>query len=64
MWSSSAFRDTCMRICAVFAWGLKIFTTKKARLVRETQSQFALMSSCASSSVVVELLTKLLPFKV
>ena len=38
------------------AWGLKIFTSKKVRLNRPPQSPFALMSSRASSSVVVVLL--------
>ena len=52
--SLCSFRD-------VLACGLKIFTSKKARLNREPQSSFALMLSRVSSSVVVELLTKLSP---
>ena len=47
-----SFRD-------VVAWGLKFYTSKKVRLNREPQSPLALMSNRASSSVVVELLTKL-----
>ena len=38
------------------AWGLQNFTSKKVRLNRPPQSPFALMSSPASSSVVVVLL--------
>ena len=39
--------------------GLKIFTSKKAQLNQESQSPFALISGRASSSVVVEMMTKL-----
>ena len=40
------------------AWRLKISTSKKVRLNRPPQSPFALMSSRASSSVVVVLAVK------
>ena len=42
----------------LFALGLKIFASKQVRLKRQT---FSLMSSWASSSVVVELLGKISP---
>ena len=42
----------------LFAWGLKTFTSKKMRLKREPHRSFALMSTRASSSVVVEILDK------
>ena len=38
-----------MQFSHVLAWGLKTFTSKKARLNREPQIPFALMSSRASS---------------
>ena len=50
-----------MQFSRRFGMGVENFHIKKARLNREPQSPFALMSSRASSLVVVELLTKLSP---
>ena len=50
-----------MQFSRCFGMGIENFTSQKARLNREPQSPFALMSSRASESVVVELLTKLSP---
>ena len=48
-----------MQFSRCFGMGVENFTLKKARPNREPQNPFALMSSRASSSVVVELLKKL-----
>ena len=43
------------------AKGLKVLTSKKVRENLESKSQYALMSNLASSSVLVDLLSKVSP---
>ena len=50
-----------MQFSRCFGMGVEIFTSKRAQLNCESQSPFSSMSGHASSSVLVELLTKLLP---